>query len=145
MKRTGFKIKPRKPLKRSKLNKEGKQKISVIQKKLWAECKRIIRARYGNTCYTCGKTNLQGSDWHTSHFIPKASCGAFLKYDLRILRPSCYHCNINLGGNGSEYYRRLVKDIGQESIDKIFQDKQKIVKAIDHYLILLEEYKKINE
>ncbi len=43
MKRTGFKRKAGKPLKRSKLKKKSKQKISTIQNKLWEIIKQIVR------------------------------------------------------------------------------------------------------
>lgn len=128
-------------MKRTPLKKKGKQKISKIQRELWELCKQIIRKKYGNTCYTCGKGNLQGSDWHTGHFLPKAACGAYLKYDLRNLRPCCYNCNINLGGNAAEFYRRLVNREGQEYVDQLFKDKEMIVKAYDHYVMLITEYK----
>ena len=89
------------------MKKKSKQSISLIQRKIWEECKRIIRARYGNTCYTCGKSGLEGSNWHTGHLLAKASLGAFLKYDLRLLRPQCYHDNINLGGNGAIFIENM--------------------------------------
>lgn len=127
-------------MKRTALRKKGIQKISVIQRKIWDHCKRIIRKLYGNTCFTCGATGLSGSNWHTSHFIPKAACGAFLKYDLRNLRPACYHCNVNLGGSGASFYRKLVETEGQEYVDSLFRDKNVVVKAMDHYLIILEQY-----
>jgi len=143
MKRGTFKRKLTKPLKRSKLKKKSKAKISVIQRNLWELCKQIIRKKYGNICYTCGATGLEGGNWHTSHFIPKASCGAYLKYDLRNLRPSCYHCNINLGGNGSSFYRELVRKEGQDYVDNLFKDKQVTVNAYLHYEKLLIEYQNI--
>lgn len=133
-------IKKARKLPKSKPKKK-KLSISKLQKKLWEECKRIIRQKYGNRCYTCGKTGLLGSDWHTGHFIPKGACGAFLKYDLRNLRPQCYHCNINLGGNGAEFYRRLTQEEGEIYVQKLFEDKNKVVKAYDHYEKLLEEYR----
>lgn len=125
-------VAPRKPKKIS---------ISKLQKLLWVECKRIIRNRYGNVCYTCGKTGLVGSDWHTGHFLPKGACGAFLKYDLRNLRPQDYFCNINMGGAGAQFYVELVKREGQAYVDQLFIDKQKLVRAYDHYSMLLEQYK----
>lgn len=115
--------------------------IGKIQKLLWIECKRLIRAKYGNTCFTCEKRNLEASGWHTGHFIAKGACGATLKYDLRNLRPQCYHCNINLGGNGATFYKRLVETEGQEYVDQLFKDKQKIIKAYDHYAELLAKYR----
>lgn len=145
MKRSGFKRKTNKPMKRTAIKKVSKQPIAKIQKKLWELCRVIIKKWYGNTCYTCGKTRLSKHNRHTGHFIPKASCGAYLKYDLRNLRPQCYHCNINLGGNGAEFYKRMVEREGQEYVDQLFRDKQKTVKAYDHYLMLISEYESIIE
>jgi len=130
--------KPRKPL-----AKAGKQPISKIQKKLWELCKQLTRKKYGNICYTCGQKGLEGSNWQTGHLIPKAAIGAYLKYDLRVLRPQCYRCNINLGGNGAEFLSRMEIRDGNEYIAQIYQDRQKIVKAYDHYLFLIEEYTKL--
>ncbi len=143
MKSSGFKRKASKPMKRTVIKKVSKQPISKIQKKLWELCRQIIKKKYGNVCYTCGKTGLEGSNWHIGHFIPKAACGAYLKYDLRNLRPQCYHDNINLGGNGSAYYRNMVEREGQEYVDKLFEDKNVTVKAYDHYLILIDKYTEI--
>ncbi len=131
----------RSPLKKkSGLRRQAKQKISVIQRRLWELCKKLIRKKYGNKCYTCAAANLSGSNWHTAHLIPKAACGAYLKYDLRNLRPCCYNCNINLGGNGSMFYKLMVEREGQQYVDRLFQDKQKIIKAYDFYFQLLNQY-----
>lgn len=124
-----------------RLKKKSKQPISLLQRKLWDECKRIIRTRYPNVCYTCGATGLAGANWHTGHLWAKASLGANLKYDLRVLRPQCYHCNINLGGNGAVYYRKMLDEFGREYMDKLEAEKHITVKAYDHYQSLLEEYK----
>lgn len=154
MKRSGFKkksfseYKPMKrtqlkkvsTLKRSPIKKVSKQPISKIKKKLWELCKQLIREKYGNTCYTCGKSGLSGSNWHTGHFIPDASSGAYIRYDLRNLRPQCYHCNINMGGAGAMFYRKMVEVEGKKYVDKLFEDKNKIVKAYDHYLELIDTY-----
>ncbi len=110
------------------------------QDKLWKLCKQITLNKYGNTCYTCGRTNLEGSNCQLGHFLPSGACGAFLRYDLRNLRIQCYHCNINLGGNGAEYYQRMVTEVGQRKVNQLFKDKQKSVKATDHYAKLITEY-----
>lgn len=83
-----------------------------------------------------------GSNWHAGHLYPKASLGAYLKYDLRVIRSQCYHCNINLGGNGAVFYQKMLKENGQEFMDQLEKDKRVLVKAYDHYVLLLEEYKK---
>jgi Bacteriophage Lambda NinG protein len=121
--------------------------ITQLKKKLWAECKRIVRARYANkdgtwNCYTCGKHLTIPFDAHTAHFIPKAACGTLMKFDLRNLRVCCYHCNINLGGNGSEFYRRLVRDEGQDYVDALFKDKNLTIKAdAEYFKKKIEEYR----
>ena len=123
--------------------KEKKPTVAKLQKDLWVECKRIIRGRYGNTCFTCDRKGLEGSNWHTGHFIPNAAGGALLRFHLDNLRPQCYNCNINLGGMGGEFYRRLVKEIGQDKVDELFVLKSQTVKAYDHYSMLLCEYRLI--
>lgn len=115
-----------------------------LKKELWELCKTIVRARDGNVCVICNKSNLEASGWHTGHFLPSGSCGAFLRYDLRNLHSSCYNCNINLGGNGAMFYKVLVIKFGQDFVDKLFIDKQKIVKAdVIFYANKIAEYKKI--
>ena len=123
LKKTGFSSLRRKPIRR----KSTPEKL--LKKKLWELCKLIIREAYGNECYTCGKTGLAGSSWHTGHFIASSICGLYLRYDLRNLRPQCYRCNIDLSGNGAVFYRRMVEDEGQEYVDELFRDKERITKS----------------
>lgn len=129
-------------MKRTSIKKKSKSSIRVVQDKLWEECKRIIKLRYGNKCYTCGK-EATGSNRHTGHMLAKAAVGAYLKYDLRILRPQCYHCNINLGGQGAVFIENMRNIEGDEYVDSILKDRQVSVKSQDHYEQLLEEYKQI--
>lgn len=68
-----------------------------------------------------------GSGLHAGHFIPSSTCGIRLRYDLRNIRPQCFFCNIHLGGNGSEFYRKLVQEVGQEAVDTLFKEKQQII------------------
>lgn len=75
--------------------------------------------------------------------LPKACVGAYLKYDLRILRPQCYNCNINLGGKGADFYARMLKEIGPEKMAQLEKDRQVTVNAYDHYVKLLEIYSKL--
>ncbi len=130
-------------MKRSKLKKQGRQPISCIQRKLWILCRCIIRKRYPHDCYTCNAKGLTGSNLHTGHLWSKASLGAYLKYDLRVLRPQCYNCNINRGGMGADFYKRMLKEIGPEKMEQLEKDRQITTKAYDHYVKLLEEYKKL--
>ena len=128
-----------------------KKNITPVKNKLWNECKRIVRARYITeqgywNCYTCDRLIDEPAKAQTGHLIASSICGAYLRYDLRNLRIQCYNCNINAGGNGAEYYRRMVKEVGQEKTDKLFQDKHVSIKADIHwYTAKLLEYKEILE
>ena len=129
-------------MKKTPIRKKGKSEISKVQRKLWELCKQYTRGKYGNTCYTCRKGGLEGSNWHTGHYLPKASLGAYLKYDPRVLRPQCYHCNINLGGAGADYHLRLIEEEGKPYVNRIHKDRQITVKALDHYYKMIEWYQK---
>lgn len=73
-------------------------------------------------------------------------CGAYLRYDLRNLRPQCYRCNIDLSGNGAIFYRLMVEREGQEYVDELFRDKQKVVRAnLGFYLEMVDRYTQMTE
>lgn len=123
-----------------------KNPLTKLKKQLWELCKQIIRKRYGNTCYTCKKEGLVGSNWHTGHFVASSICGAYLRYDLRNLRPQCYRCNISLVGNGAVFYDLLRSDLGQAYVDQIFADKTRVTKLNAAFLeAKIAEYKQILE
>lgn len=78
---------------------------------------------------------------------PKGSLGASLKYDIRILRPQCYNCNINYGGQGAIFIKKMEKEEGKIYMDKLhadkIEDKKGSLKASDYYPQLLLEYRRI--
>lgn len=127
-------------MKKSPLRKLGKQKISVIQRKLWILCREIAIKKYAPVCYTCGVTNLEGSNKQLGHMWAKASIGAFLKYDMRILRWQCMRCNQFMGGRGADFYQKMLSEIGEEKMKQLQKDRQVTVNAMTHYLKLIDEY-----
>lgn len=144
MRRTGFKSKATKPMKRSKLRKVGKQPISKLQKELWQECRRVAGIWYKKNCYTCPAKNLEGSNCQLGHVpYPKSVLGANLKYDMRVLRWQCMRCNVHQGGMGAEAYKKMLREEGQAYMDKLEQERQQSVKAYDHYQELLIYYRTI--
>ena len=129
-------------MRKTRLKKQSKQPISEIQRDLWVECKRIAGFLYKKDCYTCPAKNLVGKNCQLGHIpYPKSILGANLKYDMRVLRWQCFACNINKGGMGAEAYKRMLKEEGKAYMHKLEKDRQKSVKAYDHYVQLLEEYK----
>jgi len=131
------------------IKKPKKKTPAQLKKKLWELCKQITRARYQKSdgtwdCFTCGRLIDDPAKAQTGHFIASGTCGAFLRYDLRNLRIQDYYCNINLGGNGSSFYRNLVEEEGQEYVDQLFRDKQKVIKAdVIFYQSKIDEYEKL--
>lgn len=122
------------------LRKKSIQSIAKVQRSLWEAVRGQIRAKHGNTCYTCDATGLEKQNWQCGHLWPKASLGAFLKYDERVLRPQCFRCNINMGGMGAEFYKRILAEIGPKAMRKLEEDKKVTVKAMDWYQLQLKNY-----
>lgn len=118
-----------------------KESLPKIQRKLWIITRNLCRKLYGNDCYTCGRKNLEGQDWHIGHMIPRSVCGAYLKYDIRQLRPQDSRCNIWGGGMGAEFLRNMIIREGQSYVDAIYADRNKTVNPREHFLFLTESYK----
>lgn len=138
---------PRKPLKRvQKLSgRRKKTPEAKLKAELWELCRKITEKRYPSVCFTCDKP-ISGTNRHLGHFIPRSVGGAALRYNLENLRWQCYYDNINLGGHGAEYYRRLVKEIGLERVEALFELKKEVIKTNrEWYENLISTYKKIFE
>lgn len=148
MRRSGFKKKITVPLKKTKLKRKSKSDSRKLQDELWQECRRITLMRYEKNgkhyCFTCDK-EIDGSNRQLGHFIANSVGGALLRYNLDNLRLQCYYDNINLGGNGAVFYKRLLEEKGQEHIDELFRLKNQTTNALDHYKALLEKYRNIND
>lgn len=137
MKRTKLKSKTGfKPSSRT-LRKKSKQSISKIQRDIWVVLRLRVFEMYGTDCYTCPAKNLKGVNLQCGHLWAKASLGAYLKYDTRLLRPQCMRCNIHHGGQGAVFYARLLREIGPVAMEQLENDRSITVKAKDHYTTLL--------
>jgi len=89
-------------------------------------------------CVTCGLVR-PWRELQAGHFIPRAQ-GLATYFDLRNIHTQCYRCNINLGGNGAEYYPYMLKKYGQETVDelrRLSRTVKKISKA--EYLEMIED------
>lgn len=143
--------------------KAGKAKKKVLtlkklKKEVWDECRRIIRARYIHQCYTCGASNLEGSNLQTGHGKPEASLTLKHKYDLRNLRPQCLVCNLHKGGVSDIFISKLEKEKSglaflKESCRKVEEGYWKVndyetMGSVDSRIFLqklLEEYRLIEK
>lgn len=144
MKRTPLKRKTQLKAK-SKIKRRSKSDLAKLKQQLWDECRRITRTTYGNTCYTCGRTGLEGSNWQTGHFISSSICSVYLRYHLDNLRPQCYNCNINKSGNWLAFEEHLVLDgKDPEALKQLNRDTQGKQYDILWYMEKLEEYHAIH-
>lgn len=125
MKSSGFKTRTkslaRKPFKRTgkKVKKVKKPTITKLKKKLWELCKQLTRLIHGNVCYTCNYAPLEGSNWHTGHFIPDSTSSVEVRYHLDNLRPQCRNCNFWKSGDWPKYEAHLIKDNGEEYVKRL--------------------------
>lgn len=93
-------------------------KLGWWKKDFWKTFSLYIRTRDNFTCFTCGRKG-EGSGIHAGHYIPKSICGLALYFDERNVHAQCYHCNINLGGNGRIYERKMIEKYGQEIVNEL--------------------------
>lgn len=131
-------------MKKTPLRRKSKSKTKKYQDRLWELCKQIIRAKYPHNCYTCGATGLLGSNLHTGHLWAKASLSTHLKYDLRVLRPQCFSCNVHKGGMGADYIDNMRRIEGDKYVDQLQEERKLLIKADDQwYENKIREYEKI--
>lgn len=135
-------------MKRTPLRKTAKtHTLGWWKKKFWTTFSLYIRTRDKFRCFTCDKKG-DGKGLHAGHMIPRASGGLSLYFHEKNVHAQCYHCNINLGGNGAVYASRFIKKYGQEAFDEIMRLKNQGYRKISilEYQNLIEEYKqKIDE
>lgn len=129
-------------MKKTPLRKKAKSKsLAWWKNKLWTVFSIYIRKRDKFICFTCGRKG-EGSGIHAGHFINKSIGGLGLYFHEQNVHAQCYHCNINLGGNGATYARRLEEVYGKELINELWQLKnQNLVQyRIEDYQRLINEY-----
>ena len=125
--------------------KKKHRSMKAIEKELWHLCRIITFKRYGTDCFTCPQKNLQGANLQCGHAYPKGALGASMKYDLRILRPQCFICNIHHGGMGAVFWNTLAVTTknSRALFDECRSSKGRPVKARDHYTHLIDTYTKL--
>ena len=115
----------------SKQKQLGKKKpvLGREKKRTWEMMSRYVRARDKNTCFTCGKFGNQAG-----HMFPKA-LGLNAYFDIRNVHCQCYHCNINLGGNGAIYSHKFREKYGDKEYNDLYETVHKKRKyTVEDYL-----------
>jgi len=133
----------------------AKKNLSYYKKKLWRLTSEYVRKRdcaefqagegkgmgsEVSKCCTCGRIDSWKS-LQAGHFIPRAQ-GNATYFDLRNIHSQCYRCNINLGGNGAEYYPYMAGRYGEKVVDELRQLSRTTVKfTIADYQEMIEDMK----
>ena len=124
-----------------RLRKSSRTPLAQAKKNLWKELKVIVHKRDYSRCISCGAKNLEGTNRQGGHFIPSASCGGFLRYDLRNVWTQCAKCNLFHSGAGAEYTVALQNKFSKSFVDRIIKDKQVTIKLdLDYIMRLTEHY-----
>ena len=133
-----------------KLEKKPKwRSMNAITTELWALARRISFRTHANPLggvdfYTCPQRGLVGQNRQCGHAYPAGALGASMKYDLHILRPQCYNCNINYGGMSVVFWKNLERELGKKAAGVLYRECQSSkgypVNARNHYTNLIREY-----
>ncbi len=96
--------------------------ISRAKKKAWTWFSRYIRLRDSDEyqmckCATCDHRGHYKT-MQAGHFIASAQ-GNATRYLEDNVHAQCYRCNMNLGGNGAEYYPFMVERYGVARVDEL--------------------------
>jgi len=147
LKRTGFKkksydmkarkAKSNKPTK-SKLVKELDRVFSIFIRMFYADENGFV------SCYTCDKED-HWKFMQNGHYISRANMNT--RWDFENCRIQCAGCNVFRSGNYTEYSYRLLKEIGEDGMDKLMAKKgvirqwtiQDIEQAIEETNELIKE------
>lgn len=122
-----------------------KQKLSTVKKRVWTWFSKYIRLKASDdtgycSCVTCGATNMFTS-MQAGHFIARAQ-GNACYFEEDNVHVQCYRCNINLGGNGPEYYPFMVDTYGEERVNELRRLSNTTRKFTIHELLEMESYYK---
>ena len=118
--------------------------LSSAKKKAWSTLSLWIRTKDSIngycTCKTCGWTGPINT-MQAGHWIPKAQ-GNSIYFEENNIHVQCYRCNINLGGNGPEYFTYMLRTYGQDELDRLKTLAKTSVKfKIHDYQRMESEYK----
>lgn len=71
----------------------------ALRKKVWIKC---VGEKFTGACYTCG-SKITVYDWHCGHVHAEAAGG---ETHVDNLRPVCSTCNLSMGTQNMEDFKR---------------------------------------
>ena len=131
-----------------KLKKQKKPTRGKLVKKLDAIFSRYIRLKNADSngmvqCYTCLEQHHR-KKIQNGHFVSRWNYK--YRWSEDNCRPQCYKCNCIYSGNYKLYTLKMIREYGEEKINKILKDKElikistaEIIDMIERYTILVDK------
>jgi len=110
------------------------KKIKTAKAKAWKHFSLYIRTRdciksnnslESGFCYTCGRL-YELKQQQAGHFLPGRNGKVLFDEDQCHLQ--CRGCNLFLNGNWPEYFKRMVREYGQDKVDQMLNTHKEVVK-----------------
>ena len=115
-----------------------KYKVNDLKKKLWTLVSRYVRLTYArdgyNICYTCGVVKPV-KEMQAGHAFSGRK-NSFL-FELDIIRPQCYGCNVCNSGKLDEFCERLREEVGDMRFAQLYKLKKQVRKFTTAELLLM--------
>lgn len=125
------------------MKKKSKKTEAQLKRDLDALYSRYIRLKSAQDgiciCYTCGR-RLGWKQAQCGHFIPRNFL--ITRWDERNTKVQCVGCNIFGRGKILDFEDHLIKELGQEEVNKLKASRFKVFKVDSiWYSQKIEEYK----
>lgn len=121
--------------------------VAKLKKDLWKQFALWTKLKYSDdgrwcSCYTCGNPlEIGTSGCQAGHWLPKGGYSVHY-FNPDNVRPQCYRCNVNLGGNAAVFERALREEIGEDLVEDMYHIRHaKVKRTITWYQEQIEHYK----
>lgn len=120
MKRSGFRVKQRKPLARKRIRSKPKHSgVYSAKFRAWSAISRYVRY-IEPRCVTSNHPTTEAGHWqHNSDKPNKQLGGNALWYDIRNIHGQCGFCNRWRNGEGAKYSLFLVQKYGHGVVEEL--------------------------
>src|SRR6185503_12009986 len=106
---------------------QRKSPMATLRRKLWDRFASYVKERDGNTCFICGASGLEGSNWHAGHLF-NAGNNSIIRYHPKNVHSNCGRCNVWLRGNIAVYAARFIDVYGIDCFKQL-DGKRGVAKA----------------
>jgi len=121
-----------------------RRKEAIKSRAVWMAEAQAIANKYARVrdrddgCISCDKPANWHGQWHGSHFRSVGASSA-TRLNLWNIHKACSICNNHLSGNIAEYTPRLIVKVGQDRVDWLKSQNQRVLHDIEY----LQKYKRV--